>query len=73
MSSAKGSTPRYALYLAKTSELPERAGLARKSLERVNVVFQSLFQDEYFFTLLCSESMASIPDYLLSAVPGGRR
>jgi hypothetical protein len=60
-----------ACHVRKTSELPERAASAARSLARVNAVIKALFQDENFTTLLRAESMLSIPASLSSAAKGG--
>jgi hypothetical protein len=60
-----------ACHLRKTSELPERAALAAKRLERFNSVIEILFQDENFITLLRAESMLTLPTFLASTSKGG--
>jgi hypothetical protein len=60
-----------ACHVRKTSELPERAASAARSLARVNAVIKALFQDENFTTLLRAESMLSLPACLSSAAKGG--
>jgi len=58
--------------MRRTSELPERAAVATKRLERFNVVVKTLFQDENFTTLLQAESMLGLPFCLFSAAVGGK-
>ena len=60
-------------YLAQPAKLPARAAWATERVDRFNTVFRSLFQDEYFSTLLRGESMLSLPNCLLAATRGGRR
>jgi hypothetical protein len=70
MSDSKRKPSGDSSHMRKTSELPERAGLAARRLCRFNAVINALFQDENFITLLRAESMPSMPSSLFSASKG---
>jgi hypothetical protein len=54
----------HAIYMNYTAALPKRADLVARDLDLVREVFQRLFSEEHFLTLLRAESMTTIPTYL---------
>lgn len=71
MKSPKSKATGDACHVRKTSELPERAASAARSLARFNGVIKTLLQDEHFITLLRAEAMLSMPGCLSSAARRG--
>jgi hypothetical protein len=62
----------HAVYVEYTVTLPGRAELVARHLAVLNTVFDKLFADENFLTLLRAESLTTVPACLRPLLEGKR-